>query len=100
MWVRFGRWVQLGVHFGRQNTRLEVMERHFVNACLRLGEREWNHGPRREELGQPLNPPFGSPLSPWENMHPDPEPLRWGVRKVVRGASLTPVETKHRVFRR
>lgn len=26
MWVRFGRWVQLGVHFGRQNTRLEVMD--------------------------------------------------------------------------
>lgn len=100
MWVRFGNGVELGVHFGRQYTRVDVLDRSLVHASLRFGKSEWNHGPRPQGTARQLNTLSGSSFCPWENLDPDPEPLRWGVRKVVSGASITPVETKHPAFSR
>ena len=83
MWIRFGRWVELGIHFGRQYTRVDVLDRYHVHAAVRFGKNEWNHGPRRQELSRHLNTPTGSPPSPCLNQYPDPEPLRWGIRRIV-----------------
>lgn len=83
MWLRIGRWIELGVHVGRQNRRFDGLDRYLVHGSLRLGKREWNHGPLREEMMPPLNTHGGSTLPPLIDMYPDPEPLRWGVRKVV-----------------
>ena len=82
MWIRFGRWVELGVHFGTQSSPIDVLDRYHVHAAIRFGENEWNHGPRREEMSRHLNTPTGSPY-PCLNQYPDPEPLRWGIRKIV-----------------
>ena len=83
MWLRFGRWIELGVHVGRHNTRFGGLDRYFLPGSLRFGKREWNHGPRREEMMSPLNAQRGSIPPPLVDLYPDPEPLRWGVRKVV-----------------
>lgn len=79
MWVRFGRWVELGVHFGRQNRSEEVVDRYLVHASLRLGKCEWNYGPDRPV--RPIYTAFGIPPSARIDPYPEPEPLRWGVRK-------------------
>ena len=81
MWVRFGRWIELGVHFGRQNRSIEVLDGYTVHASLRFGQREWNYGPHRP-IG-PMKTPLGVPPAARIDLYPDPEPLRWGVRKVV-----------------
>ena len=36
MWVRFGRWIELGVHFGRQNRSIEVLDGYTVHALSGL----------------------------------------------------------------
>ena len=79
MWVRFGRWLEVGVHFGRQQACLDALDRYLVHASLRFGTSEWNYGPDR--VRGPLNPAVSSLPSPRIDLHPDPEPLRWGVRK-------------------
>lgn len=80
MWLRFGRWVEVGVHFGRQNARLERFDRHFVLASLRVGKREWTYGSDR--LVKAVHLPLDS-FPSLIDLYPDPEPLRWGVRKHV-----------------
>ena len=98
MWVRFGRWVELGVHFGRQNTSVDVLDRYLMHASVRFGKREWNHGPDRP-IG-PIDTSLGNLAAPCIDLYPDPEPLRWGVRKVVSTSSCSAVDTKHRPFSR
>ena len=79
MWVRFGRWMELGVHFGRQHRSVEVLDRYLVHATIRFGQSEWNYGPDHP-IG-PINTPLVSLPTPRMDLYPDPEPLRWGVRK-------------------
>jgi hypothetical protein len=98
MWVRFGRWVELGIHFGTQHTLVDVLDRYLVHASVRVGKNEWNHGPRRQEVSRHLNTPSGSPPFPYVHLYPDPEPLRWGIRKIVSGVSHSAVDTKHPAF--
>lgn len=89
MWVRFGRWVELGVHFGRQHSRMDALDRYLVHASVRCGNREWNYGPglATRTVSAPLDDLRSSPI----DRYPDPEPLRWGVRKVL-SASSSPAE--------
>lgn len=91
MWIRFGRWVELGVHFGRQNP-VEVLDRHLVYAAVRFGNREWTYGPRT--AGR-INALVDLP-APRIDLYPDPEPLRWGVRKVVSATSDSAIKTTSR----
>jgi hypothetical protein len=90
MWARFGRWLELGVHFGRQNTRVEVQDRYLVHAAVRFGQKEWTRGPRRHP-----NMLLGRPASPRLHLYPDPEPFRWGIRKIVSGVSHSAGDTNH-----
>ena len=91
MWIRFGRWVELGVHFGRQHRSLEVLDRYLVHASVRFGKSEWNYGPDRP-FG-PINTPRVGLTAPSIDLYPDPEPLRWGVRKVVSATSDSAIKT-------
>jgi hypothetical protein len=95
MWVRFGRWMELGVHFGRQNTRVDVQDRYLVHAAVRFGQKEWNRGPRRQEISRHPNMLLASPGSPCLPLYPDPEPLRWGIRKIVSGVSHSAGDTNY-----
>jgi hypothetical protein len=92
MWVRFGRWVELGLHFGRQNRRSSP-DGYLIHASLRFGNSEWNYGPGRPY--EPISRSLGSP-APRIDLHPDPEPLRWGVRKVVSASNHSVVDTTQR----
>lgn len=94
MWVRFGNWVELGVHFGRQNTLFNVFDRSLVHASLRFGKSEWSHGPRRPI--RPINTSLGSLNSSRIDLYPDPEPLSWGISKAVSAATYSMGDTKHR----
>jgi hypothetical protein len=97
MWVRFGRWMELGVHFGRQNTRVDVLDRYLVHAAVRFGQKEWTRGPRRQEISRHPSMVPGRPGSPCLPLYPDPEPLRWGIKKIVSGVGVThsAVNTNH-----
>jgi hypothetical protein len=90
MWVRFGRWLEVGVHFGRQHACFDALDRYLVHASLRFGTSEWNYGPDR--LRGPLNTALASLPSPRIDLHPDPEPLRWGVRKIVSASNHPAVD--------
>ena len=83
MWLRLGRWVEFGLHFGRQNRRSTVPDRYLVHASIRVGKKEWYHGPDRSEVTRDITAhPSRSPY-PRVDHHPDPEPLSWGIRKVA-----------------
>jgi hypothetical protein len=97
MWVRLGRWVEFGIHFGRQNRSIEALDRYLVHASLRCGNREWKHGP--DYLNETRIPPLGNLPSARIDLYPDPEPLRWGVRKVVSASGPSARDTEHRSYR-
>ena len=81
MWLRLGRWVELGVHFGTPNRRLDSADRYHIHAAVRFGKREWYHGPFRREPAEDINAhSSGCPQPPVE-LYPDPEPLSWGIRR-------------------
>ncbi len=96
MWLRLGRWVELGVHFGTWNTRLEVPDRHLVHASVRVGNREWYHGPDRPEMTGDLNAHHSRTPYSRVDLYPDPEPLSWGIRKVATSATHAGVDVKCR----
>ena len=95
MWVHFGSWMELGIHFGRQNTRFDVEDRYLVHAAVRFGKKEWHRGPRGQEINRPQNMLPGSPGSSCLHLYPDPEPLRWGIRKIVSGVTHSAVDTNY-----
>lgn len=92
MWLRVGRWVELGVHFGTRNTRLEVPDRYLVHASVRFGKSEWYHSPDRPEMTGDLNAHHSRTPYPRVDRYPDPEPLSWGTRKVTTSASHSRVD--------
>jgi len=92
MWLRLGRWVELGVHFGTRNTRLEVPDRYLVHASVRFGKSEWYHGPDRPEMTGDLHVHHSRTLYPRVDRYPDAEPLSWGIRKVTTSASHAGVD--------
>lgn len=96
MWLRLGRWVELGVHFGTRNTPLEVPDRYCVHASVRFGKTEWYHGPDRPEITRELNAHRSRTLDPHVDLYLDPEPLSWGIRKVTTSDSHVGVDVKHR----
>lgn len=98
MWIRFGKWIEVGVHFGTQHTGFDVLDRYLVHASLRVGNSEWNHGPDHP-LG-PTNTLSGHVPTPRIDLYPDPEPLRWGVRRVVSASDRSEGDTRHRSFSR
>ena len=56
MWLRFGKWVALGIHFGSLHRGREVPDTHVIHAALRLGAREWSRSP-----GPAIKPPVQMP---------------------------------------
>ena len=70
MWLRFGKWLALGIHFGSQNRGGDVPARHVIHAAIRLGAREWSHGPSPTVTHLP-NPSF-IPTPPVQR-HPEAE---------------------------
>lgn len=96
MWLRLGRWVELGVHFGMRNMRLEASDRYLVHASVRVGKREWYHGPDRPEMTGDLNPPPSRNPDFRVDLYPDPEPLSWGIRKVATSATQAGMDAKQR----
>ncbi len=46
MWVQFGRWIALGIHFGSPHRGSDVPDTHVIHAAIRLGTREWSRDPR------------------------------------------------------
>ena len=46
MWLRFGKWLALGIHFGSLHRGREVPDTHVIHAALRLGTRERSRDPR------------------------------------------------------
>jgi hypothetical protein len=93
MWLRVGRWVEFGVHFGTRNMRLEMPNRYLVHASVRFGKSEWYHGPDRPEMTEELNAHHNRTLCPPVDRYPDPEPLRWGTRKTTMSTSHSQVDT-------
>ena len=96
MWVRFGRWMEMGVHFGMQHTNVDVVDRYLVHASLRFGKHQWNYGPDRPL--EPMNAALGTEPTPRTDLHTDPEPLRWGVRKVGNASNYPEVDTRRPIF--
>lgn len=96
MWVRLGRWVEMGVHFGTRNVRLQVQSRYLVHVSVRFGNSEWYHGPNRLETSGDLNVEYSPGLAPRVDPYPDPEPLSWGIQKIRRCGSDARLEAKHR----
>ena len=47
MWFRFGKWIEIGLHFGSANERGGVPSRYFLHVRARWGRSEWYHGPVR-----------------------------------------------------
>jgi hypothetical protein len=86
MWVRLGRWVKMGVHFGTRNVRLQVPDRYLVHISVRFGRSEWYHGPNRLETSGDLRVEYSPSFAPRVDLYPDPEPLRWGVGKIMSAA--------------
>jgi hypothetical protein len=87
MWLRLGRWVALGVHFGTQNRRTEAPDRYLVHASVRFGKSEWYHGPDRPDMTGDLNAQHKRTPHSRMDLYPDPEPLSWGIRKVTTAAT-------------
>ncbi len=46
MWLQFGRWLELGFHFGSPHRVGDVLDTHVIHVAIRLGKREWSRGPR------------------------------------------------------
>ena len=98
MWIRFGRWLELGLHFGTRHTRFDELDRYLVHASLRFGNSEWNYGPDRAL--EPINTSLGTVPRPRIDLYPDPEPLRWGVSRVVSASDRPAGNTRYRSFSR
>ncbi len=47
MWFRFGKWIEIGMHFGSANEHGGLPSRHLLHARARWGKSEWYHGPAR-----------------------------------------------------
>ena len=47
MWFRFGKWIEIGMHFGSLNKQGGMPSRYLIHATARCGTREWYHGPVR-----------------------------------------------------
>ena len=45
MWLRLGKWMEIGMHFGSQNYRSTMPDRRLVHIAVRFGTSEWHHGP-------------------------------------------------------
>jgi hypothetical protein len=81
MWVRIGRWVEMGIHFGTGNRRLHVQNRYLVHVAVRLGKTEWYYGPHSLETSGNLSMVESASCTPHGEAYLDPEPLSWGIQK-------------------
>lgn len=88
--------MELGVHFGTRNMRLQAPDRYLVHASVRVGKREWYHGPDRPEMTRDLNQAPSRHPDQCVDRYPDPEPLSWGIRKVATSATHEGMDAKHR----
>jgi hypothetical protein len=68
---------------------MDALDRYLGHASVRCGNREWNYGP--DLPVKTVSGPVCNPLPSRIDLYPDPEPLRWGIRKAV-SASSHPVE--------
>ena len=96
MWVRLGRWMEMGVHFGTPNMRLQVPNRYLVHVTVRFGKRLWYHGPIRLETSGVRNVECGPAVASRVDLYPDPEPLSWGIQKIRGCVSDARLEAKNR----
>lgn len=74
MWLRLGKWIELGVHFGSPNRRGQAPDGNLIHAAVRFGTSQWYHGP------VPLAPPAadhdassGPGPEPYQYRHTEPE---------------------------
>ena len=62
-------------------------DRYLVHASIRVGKKEWYHGPDRSEVVQDITAQHSRTPYRRVDHHPDPEPLSWGIRKVATSAT-------------
>ncbi len=96
MWLRLGRWVELGVHLGTRNRRSELLDRYLVHAAVRIGKSEWYHGPDRPEPSG-YRSAHHIRITSSATLYPDPEPFSWGISKVAISASDVAADSKDRL---
>ena len=77
MWLRFGRWIALGIHFGSPHRVSDAPDTHLIHAAIRVGTRTWSRNPRPATAPLPI--PSAIPTVPVQMPpeHESPSPPLW-----------------------
>lgn len=81
MWLRLGKWIELGVHFGSANRHGQMLEGYLVHAAVRCGTSQWYHGPVPPTPAADQDASSTPAPQPHLYLHAEPElivpPLLW-----------------------